>query len=325
MNRTDRLVSMVMLLQSRRVITAAQLADHFEITERTVYRDLAALGEGGVPIVGEPGVGYSLMSGYCLPPVMFSPEEAFAFVTGGLLVERMTDASMRDAIRSAMGKVTAVLPPGLQGRVDRLRKTMVIGGRSPTKGSVPLSTVQQAMAEGCVLRLNYLGAARGEPTERLVEPRGLVFYLDHWHLIAWCRLRGDMRDFRVDRIVRCETLPEPIPPHPDFNLNQHIAKCMLPERSEFAVIEVPDRLIEIVRRFWGPTIIEEEATGNQVRVRFAFRPEGFDYVARWLLSMGTDAEILSPEVLRVKVTELALATAKHHQPKKSSRVKTPLT
>jgi predicted DNA-binding transcriptional regulator YafY len=315
MNRTDRLVSMVMLLQSRRVITAAQLAEHFEITERTVYRDLAALGEGGVPIVGEPGVGYSLMSGYCLPPVMFSPEEAFAFVTGGLLVERMTDASMRDAIRSAMSKVTAVLPAGLQGRVDRLRKTMVIGTRSPTKGTVPLSTVQRAMAEGCVLRLNYLGAARGEPTERLVEPRGLVFYLDHWHLIAWCRLRKDMRDFRVDRIIRCATLPEPIPPHPDFNLNQHLAKCIMPERSEFAVIEVPEGLIESVRRFWGPTIVEEKATGKQVRVRFAFRPEGFDYVARWLLSMGTDAEILSPEALRAKVADLALATAEHHQTK----------
>jgi predicted DNA-binding transcriptional regulator YafY len=270
-------------------------------------------------------VGYSLMSGYCLPPVMFSPEEAFAFVTGGLLVERMTDASMRDAIRSAVSKVTAVMPQGLQGRVDRLRKTMVIGVRPPTKGSVPLGTVQRAMAEGCVLRLNYLGAARGEPTERLVEPRGLVFYLDHWHLIAWCRLRKDMRDFRVDRIVRCETLPEPIPPHPGFNLNQHLAKCMLPERSEFAVIEVPGRLIESVRRFWGPTISEEETVGKQVRVRFAFRPEGFDYVARWLLSMGTDAEILSPEVLRVKVAELALATAEHHKSKKTSRVKTPLT
>ncbi|WP_395736513.1 helix-turn-helix transcriptional regulator [Prosthecobacter sp.] len=315
MNRTDRLVAMVMLLQSRRVITAAQLAGHFEITERTVYRDLAALGEGGVPIVGEPGVGYSLMSGYCLPPVMFSPEEAFAFVTGGLLVERMTDASMRDAIRSAMGKVTAVLPSGLQGRVDRLRKTMVIGARAPTKGSVPLTTVQRAMAEGCVLRLNYLGAARGAPTERLVEPLGLVFYMDHWHLIAWCRLRGDMRDFRVDRIVRCETLPEPIPPHPGFNLQEHLARCVVPERCEFAVIEVPEYLLETVRRFWGPTIVEEQITGRRAQVRFAFRAEGLDYTARWLLSLGTDADILFPEALRVRVGDLALATAKHHQKK----------
>lgn len=314
MNRTDRLVSMVMLLQSRRVITAAQLAEHFEITERTVYRDLAALGEGGVPILGEPGVGYSLMSGYTLPPVMFSPEEAFAFVTGGLLVERMTDASMRDAIRSAMGKVTAVLPSGLQGRVDRLRKTTVIGTRPPTKGSVPLTTVQRAMAEGRVLRLNYLGAARGEPTERLVEPRGLVFYMDHWHLIAWCRLREDMRDFRVDRIVRCETLPEPIPPCPEFNLNEHLARCIVPERSEFAVIEIPDYLLEGVRRFWGPTIVKEEPLpGRRARVRFAFRAEGIPYVSRWLLSLGTDAEIVSPEVLREKVAEMAQATAEHHR------------
>ena len=325
MNRTDRLVSMVMLLQSRRVITAAQMAEHFEITERTVYRDLAALGEGGVPIVGEPGVGYSLMSGYCLPPVMFSPDEAFAFVTGGLLVERMTDASMRDAIRSGMSKVTAVLPTGLQGRVDRLRKTMVIGTRSPTKGCVPLSTVQRAISEGCVLRLNYLGAARGAPTERLVEPLGLVFYLDHWHLIAWCRLRKDTRDFRVDRIIRCETLPEPIPPHPEFNLTQHLAKCRAPERSEFAVIEVPESLLENVRRFLGPTIIEEQITDSRACIRFAFRSEGFDYVARWLLSLGTDAEIVSPEALRVKVADLALATAKHHQSKKSTQIKTPLT
>ncbi|MBB5030738.1 helix-turn-helix transcriptional regulator [Prosthecobacter vanneervenii] len=317
MNRTDRLVSMVMLLQSRRVITAAQLAEHFEITERTVYRDLAALGEGGVPIVGEPGVGYSLMSGYCLPPVMFSPEEAFAFVTGGLLVERMTDASMRDAIRSAMGKVTAVLPAGLQGRVDRLRKTMVIGTRPPTKGSVPLSTVQRAMAEGRVLRLDYLGAARGEPTERLVEPRGLVFYMDHWHLIAWCRLREDMRDFRVDRIVRCETLPEPIPPCPGFNLDEHLAKCVVPDRSDFAIIEVPDYLLESVRRFWGPTIVEEvPVVGRRARVRFAYRSEGLPYVSRWLLSLGTDAEIISPQVLCEKVAEMAQATAEHHRQKK---------
>lgn len=314
MNRTDRLVSMVMLLQSRRVVTAAQLAEHFEITERTVYRDLAALGEGGVPLVGEPGVGYSLMSGYCLPPVMFSTEEAFAFVTGGLLVERMTDASMRETIRSAVSKVTSVLPQGLQGRVDRLRKTMVIGVRPPTKGSVPLSTVQRAMAEGRVLRLNYLGAARGEPTERLVEPRGLVFYMDHWHLIAWCRLRGDMRDFRVDRIARCEPLPEPIPPHPGFNLQEHLARCVVSERSEFAVIEVPEHLLETVRRFWGPTIVEEALIGGkQARVRFAYRAEGLAYVSRWLLSLGTDAEIVSPELLWEKVADLAQATAEHHR------------
>src|ERR1700761_9425242 len=105
MNRTDRLVALVMLLQSRRVTTASHMAAHFEVTERTIYRDLAALGEAGVPILGEAGVGYSLMRGYHLPPVMFSPDEALALVTGGLLAERLTDDKMRAAIRSALDKV----------------------------------------------------------------------------------------------------------------------------------------------------------------------------------------------------------------------------
>ena len=315
MNRTDRLVALVMMLQSRRVTTAAEMARHFEITERTVYRDIAALGESGVPIVGEPGVGYSLMRGYHLPPVMFSSDEAFALITGGLLTERMTDGSMRSAIRSAVGKVTAVLPVALQGRTERLRKTIIVGGRSPALGAVPLSTVQQALAEGRVLKLQYRGAARGEATERIAEPLGLVFYLEHWHLIAWCRLREDVRDFRVDRIIKCDTLPDTIPPRPDFDLSNHLSRCMTEERGEFAVVEVPALSIESVRRYWGPTIVEEQTLGARVRVRFAFRADGLDYVARWLLGMGTDAEILSPASLKDKVVALALATVKHHAAK----------
>ena len=98
-----------------------QLAAHFGLTERTIYRDLVALGEAGVPIVGEAGVGYSLRRGYHLPPVMFSPAEALALATGGLFAERMTDASVGESIRLALGKVSAVLPPDLQDRVQRLR------------------------------------------------------------------------------------------------------------------------------------------------------------------------------------------------------------
>jgi predicted DNA-binding transcriptional regulator YafY len=318
MNRTDRLVALVMMLQSRRVTTAAEMAAHFEITERTVYRDIAALGESGVPIVGEPGVGYSLMRGYHLPPVMFSSEEAFALITGGLLTERMTDASMQESIRSAIGKVTAVLPAGLQGRVDRLRKTIVVGGRSPRQGAVSLITVQQALAGGRVLQLHYRGAARDAATERTVEPLGLVFYLDHWHLIAWCRLRQEVRDFRVDRIMDCETLTEPIPPRPAFKLTEHLSRCLNSEPKHFAVIELPELTMESVRRFWGPTIVEEQQIGQRMRVRFGFREEGSEYVARWLLGMGTNAVVIEPAAMREKVAALAVATAEHHRQGKSS-------
>ncbi len=323
MNRTDRLVALVMLLQSRRVITAAEMAAHFEITERTVYRDLAALGEGGVPIVGEPGVGYSLMRGYHLPPVMFSPEEAFSLVTGGLLAERMTDDSVGKPIRTAMGKLTAVLPADLQQRVHGLKTAMHVNTRKPGNGLVTLSRVQMALAERRVMRLNYLGAARGQATERDVEPLGLIFYLDHWHLIAWCRLRNEVRDFRVDRLIDCEPLHEPSPPRRDFDFAQYMANSCLPATAEVAELEFHPRLMETVRRYWGPLLLSEEQIENDwVFARISYGEA--DYLARWLLAFGDQLRIIAPESLREKLIQAA-QEAIHHHGGKISRSETLLT
>lgn len=325
MNRTDRLVALVMLMQSRRITTAAQMAEHFEVTERTIYRDLAALGEGGVPILGEPGVGYTLMRGYHLPPVMFSPDEALALVTAGMLAERMTDASVREAIRSALGKVGAVLPADLQGRVQRLRQSMQVSNRAPTTGPVALNRVQMALAEARVLAINYLGAKRGENTEREVEPLGLAFYLEHWHLIAWCRLRQEVRDFRVDRLQDLRVLSEASPPRRDFNLTDYLARCWRPELPHTAVLEIPQKLIETARRHWGPTLMEEKHEGANVRVRLAYGDAELGYLARWILSMGAFVRIVEPEAVREAVIAHAKDAVAHHQPKKSSGAKTLLT
>ncbi|MES2598588.1 MAG: YafY family protein [Verrucomicrobiota bacterium] len=314
MNRTDRLVALVMLLQSRRVITAAEMAEHFEVTERTVYRDLAALGECGVPIVGEPGVGYSLMRGYQLPPVMFSTQEAFALVTGGMLAERMTDASVREPIRTALGKLAAVLPSDLQARVHHLREAMQVHGRT-ISGPVPLSRVQMAMAERRVIQLRYTEVARGETSRREVEPLGLVYYLDHWHLIAWCRLRDDVRDFRVDRILECELLAEPTPPRADFDLAGYLSKCHQPESALVAELVFHPRLMETVRRHWGPALREENHGPEGVRVRLACGET--TYLARWLLSMGDKVCVMAPESLRQAVISAARAAIAHHAEKKA--------
>ncbi|MBS0661024.1 MAG: YafY family transcriptional regulator [Verrucomicrobia bacterium] len=313
MNRTDRLVALVMLLQSRRVVTAAEMAAHFEITERTVYRDLAALGEGGVPIVGEPGVGYRLMRGYQLPPVMFTSEEAFALVTGGMLAERMTDESVRERIRTALGKVTAVLPADLQGRVERLGAAMQVRARRPGAGPVPLCRLQLALAERRVLRLRYRALEAPEATERMVEPLALVFYLDHWHLFAWCRLREAVRDFRVDRIASCEVLAEPTPPRPDFNLGEHLAFNPPADSYVPVVLEFHPRLMQTVRRNWGPTLLAEEPTADGwVRAELACFEER--YLARWLLSAGPLARIVEPESFRASVLEAARECLAHHAP-----------
>ena len=315
MNRTERLVGMVMLLQSQRVTTAAQLASHFEITERTVYRDLAALGEAGVPLVGEAGVGYSLMRGYHLPPVMFSTDEAMALATGGLLAEQMTDTSVRDAMRSALGKVTAVLPTEVQRRVQRLRAGMLVKSRAGGTGPVPLSRVQLAMAEGRAMRLDYRAANQAESTMREAEPLGLVFYLDHWHLIAWCRLRNDVRDFRVDRIFACEVTTEAVSPRRGFDLAAYLRRCFLPEPGRVAVVEFPASVMEYVRRYWGPALQAEESNGDFVRVRLIQSGTDHTYLASWLMSFGSRITVVEPASLRERLVVMARETLAHHMEK----------
>ena len=208
MNRVDRLMAIVVRLQGRRVVRAEDLAAHFEISVRTVYRDLAALGEAGIPIIAEAGVGYSLVKGYHLPPVMFTAAEASALFLGGKLVDHLTDASLRKQMESALMKIRSVLPRDRQDYLDRLeRSTAVISRGSmaiPTWSSQVLIPIQRALAERRVLSLDYQGGQRREMTRRQVESLGLVYYSDNWHLIAYCRLRRDVRDFRTDRICKFE-------------------------------------------------------------------------------------------------------------------------
>ena len=130
MNRTDRLVAMVMFLQGRRLVKAEELADHFEISVRTVYRDISALSESGVPISGEAGVGYSLLKSYHLPPVMLAAEEASALFVGAAFANRYTDGSLKAPLDSAMLKVRAVLPPERQDFVEQMSKKTVEIGRA---------------------------------------------------------------------------------------------------------------------------------------------------------------------------------------------------
>ena len=126
MNRVDRLIAIVVRLQSRRVVRAEDIAAHFEISVRTVYRDLAALGEAGIPIIAEAGVGYSLVKGYHLPPVMFTAEEASALFLGGKLVDHLTDASLRKQMDSALMKIRSVLPRDRQDYLDRLERSTAV-------------------------------------------------------------------------------------------------------------------------------------------------------------------------------------------------------
>src|ERR1043165_9379419 len=167
MNRTDRLVAMVMHLQGRRVVGAEDMAAHFEVSVRTIYRDIAALGEAGVPITGEAGVGYSLVRSYHLPPVMLTADEAASLFVGAEMVRQFTDASLSGPMNAALDKLRAVLPRDRQEHVERLARQTVGVGR-PNHGAADpesqpwLLAVQRGVAQRRVLRLSYRGRERVE-------------------------------------------------------------------------------------------------------------------------------------------------------------------
>jgi predicted DNA-binding transcriptional regulator YafY len=301
MNRVDRLVAIALRLQSRRVVRAEDLAAHFEISVRTIYRDLAALGEAGVPIVGEAGVGYSLVKGYHLPPVMFTAEEASALFFGEKLVEQFTDASLRKQMESALLKIRSVLPRDRQDYLDRLERATAIlscpAQNVPRLASEALIPLQRALAERRVLALDYQGGKRPEATRRDVEPLGLVYYSDNWHLIAWCRLRRDVRDFRTDRIRKLEPRAELFTGHTDFSLKQYLETQQTPD-GNFVMTQIrfqPEAL-ERVRRehHWG--LVEEKPAPNGVAVTLL--THSLEWQAGWVLSFGAKAEALRPERLR---------------------------
>ncbi len=207
MNRLNRLTAILTHLQSKRVITAQEIADRFEISLRTVYRDIRALEEAGVPIGAEVGKGYSIVKGYHLPPVMFSKEEASALLLGGKLIQKQFDDSIRKHYGEAMLKIKAVLRyrekdsiETLEGKIEVLHINNAL--KSPKFPNHFLSDIQNALANKQVLKFDYYSSYNDQFTSREVEPSGLCYYSGHWHLIAYCRLRKDFRDFRADRIMK---------------------------------------------------------------------------------------------------------------------------
>lgn len=314
MNRTDRLVAMVMFLQGRRVVKADELAAHFEVNVRTIYRDVAALSEAGVPVVGEAGVGYSLVKGYHLPPVMFTAEEAMALFIGGELVKEFADASMAEPMESALLKIRSVLPRDRQDALERLRKATAIYGAPKLPSGIDQRTllpIQQAVVSRRVLRMTYRGKARTEDTCRDVEPLGVTFHGGAWYLVAWCRLRKDFRYFKLERVRGLEVLAERFEARPDFSLEDYMAKAMAPEASFPARVWFSTMAMERARRESHTTIVRETPARGGFEVEL--RTYSMEWMARWVLSFGGDAEVMTPPELRETVAREAVRVATRHR------------
>lgn len=203
MRRADRLFRIVQHLRGGRLTTARALAGRLEVSERTVYRDIADLIASGVPIEGEAGVGYLMREGYDLPPLMFTREEVVALVAGARLLRAWGGQAMARAAEEAIGKIEAVLPAAERARAGRVQIHAMALETVTLEARDFLDMVDRAVEDRTRLSILY-GDAGETWTRRTVRPLGLFFWGRVWTVAAWCELRGDFRAFRIDRIEKAE-------------------------------------------------------------------------------------------------------------------------
>ena len=204
MRRADRLFQIVLLLGRGRVVTARSLADRLEVSERTIYRDVQDLMASGVPIDGEPGVGYCLHAGFQVPPLMFDETELEALVFGVDVAKSWGDPELAAAADRILAKVDAVLPERLRPKLAASR-LFVPDLRLPAEVAERLGEVRGAIGERRRVFIDYRTVEQ-EASERIIWPMALAYWGRTWTLGGWCELRQDFRSFRLDRIVALRVL-----------------------------------------------------------------------------------------------------------------------
>ncbi|MGZ3752248.1 MAG: helix-turn-helix transcriptional regulator [Mucilaginibacter sp.] len=306
MNRIDRISAILIQLQSRRVVKASDIADRFNISLRTVYRDIKTLEEAGIPLIGEAGVGFSIMDGYRLPPVMFTRDEAAAFLTAEKLMEKLTDPLSDETYKSAMYKIRSVLRTAekdflenIDGHIEVMKSRRLAGSKYDLN---PLQIILQAIAQRNVLAIHYFAAHNQQKSERSIEPVGVFYQDNYWHLIAWCRLRNDYRDFRLDRISGISLSAERFKTqHP--NLKEYISQSAKERNLQQIVIRVEKKVLPYLneQKYYNGFVSEYEIGGM---IEMTFLTEFLEGFVRWMMMYGDMAEVISPENLKDRIREL---------------------
>lgn len=308
MNRIDRLTAILIQLQTKRWITSSEIADRYEISQRTVYRDIRALEEAGIPIGAEAGKGYCLVEGYRLPPVMFTREEAAAMLIAEKLINKLTDASVKTNFGFAIDKIKAVLPFQEKEVIDNLNSKVEVFFHKPSGGDeypdTYLISIQKALANNKCVSIDYHALHSQEKTcGRIIDPLGLVFYGNAWHLIGYCKLREGMRDFRLDRINNLEVINECAREKKPGELKRYFEEYW--QTADLYEVKVwfdneVARTITSMKYYFG--YIDEYEENNGTVISFAVTD--YSYIAHWLLSFGDKICIVQPDALKEKMIQI---------------------
>lgn len=315
MNRIDRLVATLIHLQSKHIVAAKEIAQRFSISLRTVYRDIRALEDAGVPIGAEPGRGYFIIDGYHLPPVMFTREEAGALILGEKLVEKFTDTSIQTHFHNSVIKIKAVLKSAEKEYLERLGGQIEVLSAQHEQAvradNSLLTEIQGHLGTGRVIGIQYHSAYKDETTRREIEPLVLCFYASRWHLLAYCRMRKDYRDFRVDRVRTVAATAATFNRSDHVGVKDLVSQMVLSEEVRPAVV-LFDRQ---VARFVGDLkyyhgFIDERPVGD--RVEMSFLTHSYDWLARWLLTLLDGIEVVRPQALSERLQAFAGKLYRHY-------------
>ena len=311
-----RLITLIMLLQRKPRQKAADLAEELGVSVRTIHRYVDQLNEMGIPVYSERGPygGFSLVRGYKMPPLVFTPQEAVAIYLGTGLVEEIWGQLYADAARGVTAKLDNVLPDEQRHEAAWARRTLVATGmhRADHEPLAPvLERLRRAARQRRRVTMTYQSRGRPEPLERDLDPYAIVHRWGWWYVIGHCCLRDATRTFRVDRIrkltVRQETYQVPT----DFDVHRYLEErdwfpSELEVRMRFAPRAARDAMEE--RGTWES--MDREADGSLV---VTFGATSLDWAARVALCYGPEVEVLEPEELRRRMATWAQATAAQYE------------
>lgn len=302
---TTRVLAVLELLQTHGQISAADIAARLGIDARTVRRYVATLERIGVPVTARRGRdgGYALMSGFKLPPMMFSEDEALALSLGLLAARSFALAEAVPAAASAQAKLERIMPDALKRRVRALGETVrldLAAATAPAANDALVALSSAALAQQRVL-LHYAGAD-GRHSEREVDPYGLALRNGRWYVIGMCRLRGSLRSFRLDRIARLAPQPASFARPPGFDALEYLRGSVtaLPRAHAIEVLLKTD-LSTAGSHFCDGIGLFEPAEGG---VRLRSQADDLDWFARQLCAAPFEAEIVGPASLRASVAAL---------------------
>lgn len=303
--RFDRIVAILIQLQSKKIVKAQELADRFDCSLRTIYRDIRTLEASGVPIYSEAGVGYALMEGYRLPPVMFTREEVSSFIAAEKLMQKFTDPSLGNHYASAMYKLKSVLRSNDKDWLSNIESKVVMQTAEPMfndNSPNTLAVLFESIAEKKQILLSYKTFDKEEVTQRNIEPVGVFHDHNNWYFLGYCHLRKDYRQFRTDRIqaikkTDCDFTIE----HDSLETYLNKAETIPTTKVRILIEKKIARYLVTEKKYHG-FVSEKEVDG---KIEMTFMSSSVDNgFPRWFLMFGDYATILEPESLKIRTLEL---------------------